>query len=170
MSSFARALTLVLQSEGGYVNDPDDPGGETNHGVTARVWAAWCGETGTIPKPMLELTVTDVAELYEARYWRAARCHEMPWPLSLIHFDAAVNCNVSQAAKLLQRALGVNVDGILGPMTMTRTIAAGPRDCLRYLLERVFFYRRIARQTPASVKFLAGGWLKRLEPLYREIT
>lgn len=167
---FARALPILLKAEGGYVNDPDDAGGETNLGVTKKVWQSWCASRRIAVKPIHELIGADVAALYETRYWKPARCGEMPWPLSLIHFDAAVNSGVTMATRLLQRAVGAADDGVLGPLTMARVAAAGPRQSYRYLLERVFFYRALARKNASQTKFLVGGWLGRLDALYQEVT
>lgn len=170
MTDFARALTIVLKAEGGYVHDVDDAGGETNLGVTKAVWEKWCASQKLPVKAMPELVVADVSPLYAACYWTPARCGEMPWPLSLIHFDAAVNSGVTMANRLLQRAVGTGDDGVLGPLTMARVAGAGPRQAYRYLLERVFFYRALARKNASQAKFLVGGWLARIESLYREVS
>lgn len=169
MSEFSRALPFILDAEGGYVNAPDDPGGETNLGITARTWAKWCGDRGLVRKPMKDLTDGDVAPLYEERYWRAARCEAMPWPLNLIHFDCAVNTGIGPAIRQLQRALGIEADGLAGPLTIVRCAPAGPRECLRYLLERVWYYDSLDLTSPKLTRFLTGAWLGRLRPLYREI-
>lgn len=170
MTDFARALAIVLKAEGGYVNDPDDSGGETNLGVTKAVWEKWCAAQRLPVKPMRELTVADVSPVYAANYWTPARCGEMPWPLSAIHFDAAVNGGVTMANRLLQRALGAGDDGVLGPLTMARVAAAGPRQAYRYLLERVWFYDSLDVKNTKLTKFLTGAWLARLRALYHEVT
>lgn len=167
--SFARALPIILKAEGGYVHDPADRGGETNLGVTVAVWAQWCADQRLPPKPMRELTEADVTPLYRARYWLPAFCEQLPWPLSLVHFDTAVNSGPAQAAKLLQRALAVPADGAIGPRTLAAAATAGSREAYRYLLERVFFYRGLARRDASQTKFLVGGWLGRVEHLYREV-
>lgn len=166
---FARALPILLRSEGGYVNDPDDAGGATNYGITEKTYHAWLRRHERPLRGVQEITAEEVHAIYWRSYWTPAQCDRLPWPLSLIHFDAAVNCGVGAAAKQLQRALGVQDDGLIGPLTLSRAASAGPRECYRYLLERTFFYRGLARQNPTQQKFLAGGWLARLESLYREI-
>jgi lysozyme family protein len=169
MTDFRRALDIVLTSEGGYVHDPDDHGGATNLGVTQRTYDDFRARHQALLQSVEFITYDEAAAIYWQGYWSAAYCDRMPWPLSLIHFDAAVNCGPHEAAKLLQRALGVAVDGIIGPLTLNRVVPAGPRDCLRYLLERAFHYRAIAHGDPTQQKFLAGGWLLRLERLYEEV-
>lgn len=170
MSDFLRALPVILRNEGGLVDDPADRGGRTNKGITQRTYDAWLTSHGLPSVRVDEITDEQAGAIYLGAYWTPASCDQMPWPLSLIHFDAAVNVGPHEAAKLLQRALGVAVDGDIGPLTLSRCRAAGPRDCYKYLLERAFQYRRIASAYPTQQKFLAGGWLLRLERLYAEVT
>ena len=167
--SFARALPILLRNEGGLADDPADRGGRTNKGITQRTYDHWLERLGHELQPVDFMTDDVAGAIYLSAYWTPAYCDRMPWPLSLIHFDCAVNCGPHQAAKLLQRTLGVAVDGIIGPLTLSRAAPAGPRDCYRYLLERAFYYRALARGDPTQQKFLAGGWLHRLETLYAEI-
>jgi len=91
-SDFERAVTFVLAWEGGYVNNPVDPGGETNWGISRRSY------------PNLDirnLTVAQAKEIYRTDYWLRAGCDALAWPLSLMHFDTAVNCGVSKANQFL---------------------------------------------------------------------
>lgn len=169
VGDFDRALPIILRSEGGYVNDPDDPGGETNFGITTRTYHAFLKRSSQEPRSVRSITEDEVKAIYWYSYWLSAQCDRLPWPLKLIHFDCAVNCGVSAATRQLQRALGLEADGIMGPITIARSAPAGPRECYRYLLERTFFYRSLVRRTPTAAKFLAGGWLGRIEDLYREI-
>lgn len=169
MSDFARALPIVLAAEGGYVDDPDDPGGETNLGITFRTWQKWCADNGLSPKPMRVLTPDDVEPVYRTRYWDAAQCDRLPWPLNLIHFDCAVNTGIGPAIRQLQRALNVRDDGMMGPLTLLRAAPSGPRDCYRYLLERVFYYDNLDVTSPKLTRFLTGAWLGRVRQLYRYV-
>lgn len=169
VTDFDRALDIVLRAEGGYVNDPDDPGGATNYGITTRTFHAWLARHGQPPRPVFDITTEEVATIYRDSYWALAQCDRLPWPLKLIHFDCAVNTGVGAAIKQLQRALGIQDDGIMGPITIARCAPAGPREGYRYLLERTFYYRALARKSPALGKFLVGGWLHRIEQLYREV-
>ena len=95
MSDFPRALGIVLRFEGGYVNHPKDPGGETKYGISKRAY------------PHLDIkTLTKAAagEIYRKDYWEPLRCDELAWPLNLVHFDAGVNHGKGQARKFLLRA------------------------------------------------------------------
>ena len=77
---------MILHHEGGYVNHPRDPGGETNLGVTKRVYEEFGGE-----KDMKDLTVEDVAIIYKKGYWDKCKCDSLPSGLDLVVFDFAVN-------------------------------------------------------------------------------
>ena len=74
-SNFQECLDLVLKSEGGWVNHPSDPGGETNLGVTKAVWEEYVGHPVTTMK---NITKDDVAPLYELKYWRTCYCEVLP--------------------------------------------------------------------------------------------
>lgn len=108
MTAFDHALKLILKHEGGYVNHPRDPGGETNLGVTKRVWQRWVGRTDV---DMRALTPAKVAPLYKAQYWDKVRGDDFPPALSLVLFDFGVNAGVSRAVKMLQRIVGALIFG-----------------------------------------------------------
>ncbi len=159
MTDFDRAFAIVLDIEKGYVNDPNDPGGETNHGVTAATLARAIAD-GLIPEDVTpqSLTPDQAKTIYLAYYWRAARCHELPWPLSLYVFDAAVNQGAGTAIKLLQKAAGVAQDGIFGKQT-ARAIAS--QDTLE--LASLFMADRGLRYTGTrNFDRYGRGWFKRL--------
>jgi len=150
--NFDAALQLVLKHEGGYVNHPDDPGGETNMGITVAVARA-AGYTG----PMVSLPMEVVRQVYLDRYWKAVRAEDLPPAARYAVFDAAVNSGPRQAVLWLQRALGVADDGVLGPRTLAAANAANP-EVLR------------ARMVSQRLRFLTGlrtfntfgvGWVRR---------
>lgn len=167
--AFRRALEMVLKQEGGYVNDPDDPGGATNFGVTQSTYNGYRLVNRLSERPVREITQEEVAEIYRVGYWLDGKCPELPSPLAVAHFDACVNHGVKNAAKLLQRALGVKDDGAVGPITLRAAQVSGGREICRYLLERVWFYDSIVDRNPRQAKFLTGGWISRLQALYREL-
>ena len=113
MSNFQKCLEIILHHEGGYVNHPKDPGGETNLGVTKRVYEEWGGN-----KDMKDLTVEDVAPIYKKNYWDRVKGDSLPTGLDLCIFDFAVNAGPGRAAKMIQKMIGVTVDGGIGPMTL----------------------------------------------------
>ena len=155
---FARALQHVLKLEGGYVNDPRDPGGATNRGITQRTYDAWRRERGLPPRDVRQIEEREVAEIYFERYWKACRCEELPPPLDVLVFDAAVNQGPAVAVRLLQRALGVAVDGVVGPQTIRAAQTADLDEIVPlYLAERALHYVRLAH-----FDRFGRGWLKRL--------
>ncbi|MFE1599941.1 glycoside hydrolase family 108 protein [Methylobacterium sp. ID0610] len=121
-SSFDRVLLLVLAHEGGYVDDPHDPGGATNLGVTIGSLSLWLGRPATKAE-VRALTRASVAPLYRRRYWDAIQGDALPAGLDYGLFDFAVNSGPKRAVIGLQRLVGVADDGRLGPVTL-RAIAA----------------------------------------------
>ena len=111
--NFNKCLEIILHHEGGYVNHPRDPGGETNFGVTKRVYQEWGGT-----KDMEDLTKEDVAPIYEKNYWLRAKCKQLPAGLDLAVMDWSVNSGVGRAVKKLQQMIGTVADGGIGPNTL----------------------------------------------------
>lgn len=155
---FEDALEIVLAKEGGFVNDPHDPGGMTNLGVTKDNWTSWIRREVSEDE-MRSLTPQAVAPFYRIRYWNALRCDDLPDGLDLCVFDCGVNAGPQQSARLLQHCLGVVQDGRIGPIT----IAAAKQKDLRQLIEefsqaREQFYRSL----PLFDRY-GKGWLNRTE-------
>lgn len=118
-SGFGRALPRVLAHEGGYVNDPKDPGGATNKGVTYRVYDAYRTRKGLPTQDVRDISPGEISEIYRLQYWDACKCDELPPGVDYVLFDGAVNSGPTQSIKWLQRALGnVIVDGQMGQSTL----------------------------------------------------
>lgn len=165
MTTFQDALKLVLKFEGGAVDDPQDPGGRTNQGVTQKTYDDYRGRLGQIKKDVFLIEPSEVEAIYREGYWTKARCDELPQPVAVALFDYAVNSGVAQATKSLQRVLGVAEDGILGPRTLAKVRAQEAKMLARSLIrERSAFLDRLIAQKPVLVKF-QRGWKKRLDEL-----
>jgi len=166
MPGFPEALLVILRAEGGYVNDPDDPGGATNFGVTQKVYDAYRIEKGHATRPVKGIPVDEVRGIYRTRYWDESKCGELAWPLSLVHFDGCVNHGVKAATVLLQRELGLLDDGIIGPKTMGAMHAVQEPTVVAESLiwRRLKFYVSIARMRERSLKFLPQ-WVMRMAHL-----
>lgn len=117
-SNFDACLAHVIQSEGGFVNHPRDPGGMTNLGVTKAVWEAFVGRESN-EKEMRSLTPEMVAPLYRRKYWDKVAGDQLPSGLDYAVFDAAINSGPGRAAKWLQELVKVPADGAIGPRTLT---------------------------------------------------
>lgn len=123
MNSFDTAMAFVLASEGGYVFDPRDPGGETNKGVTDKQDGKVDGNVdvngdGTLMVHVKDLTVDQAKVVYRRNYWTPTHCDELSPGRALIIVDTAVNMGIHQAVKLIQRVGGLTEDGVFGPKTL----------------------------------------------------
>lgn len=114
--NFEACLAEVLRHEGGYVNDPADPGGETNMGISKRSY----------PRENIRgMTRARAAQIYRRDFWDRLRCDDLPAGLDLVVFDAGVNSGQDRGARWFQRALGVKEDGLVGPATIAAARATG---------------------------------------------
>lgn len=164
-ASFDAALAHVLEMEGGWTEDPHDPGGPTNQGITLGVYAAVRGvtldatNTAAMKEELRRIPEGTVREIYHRRYWRLSAADTLPDAIAFMHFDAAVNHGVGAAARFLQEAAGVDVDGEIGPQTRA-AVAEAP---VATLLERYAEIRRARyRRLPHFWRF-GRGWLRRAD-------
>ena len=147
----------MLQSEGGFVNHPSDPGGMTNLGVTKATWENWVGRESDEAE-MRGLTPEKVEPLYKKKYWDAVRGDELPMGLDYLMFDFAVNAGAGRAIKTLQTAVGVTPDGGFGPMTMAAVQAVDPNELIeRFSQAKEDFYRSLT-----TFATFGKGWLNRV--------
>jgi len=160
--TFEVTLDAVLRWEGGYADDAADPGGATRYGITRRTLSRWRDRRVTKAE-VRALTRDEAAAIYRAWYWDACRCDELPEPIALAVFDAAVNQGPKRARKLLQKAVGVTADGIVGPVTLSAVRAADARDLLRdFMALRALNYSAL----PQITRF-GRGWFRRLFDIHR---
>lgn len=165
-SRFDLCLDLVLGTEGWYVNHKADRGGATNRGVTQAVYDDWRASRGFPRQPVSGISEDEVRAIYLSRYWLLGKCDQMPAPLDYVHFDGCVNHGQKQAAKFLQRALGVADDGVIGPKTLAavrQDDAAGNIGtvCSNIIDQREDFYHKLVTNDPTQKVFLKG-WLNRI--------
>ena len=170
-ATFMKALQFVLAREGGFANNPNDPGGRTMKGVTQRTYDAWRRSHRLGPGDVREISDDELVAIYLRNYWQEARCDlvaESHPRVALCLFDDAVNCGVRTAGRHLQDAIGASpVDGWIGPVTLS-TLRRTPEQ---YALERMLdrrarYYKAIVAQRPKSAEFLYG-WLARLRHVAR---
>lgn len=101
LTVFEEALKQVLKWEGGYVNDPRDPGGATAYGITTATYDAWRRKQGQTTRPVSEIERREVEAIYWQQYWLRAGCDQLDPTLALVVFDAAVNSGAGAALKWL---------------------------------------------------------------------
>ena len=168
----------IVAREGGYVNDPADPGGPTQHGVTLRTLQALARDVtadGVVDRADLRaLTQDQAVEIFLQRYFDRPGLSHLPAPLQAPVFDMYVNAGV-MAVKILQRVLAaqgytLRCDGVLGPATLTAVQANDPQALAElYGVARRAFYYQLADARPASRKYVLrrdggkGGWITRAE-------
>lgn len=160
VTGFQRALPRVLAHEGGYVNDPHDPGGATNKGITFRVYDAHRRRKGLPARDVRRIEAAEVAEIYRLQYWDAVKGDELPPGLDYVLFDGAVNSGPSQSIKWLQRALGnVAVDGVIGQATLAAVTEHGrPEKLIDAVCDRRLGFLRALRTWPR----FGRGWSARV--------
>lgn len=150
--SFDLAVKRVIKSEGGYVNDPKDPGGETKYGICKRSY----------PKlDISKLTIEDAKDIYRRDFWE--KLPPLPEPLDYLVLDFAVNAGVSRAIKTLQTTIKVTPDGHFGVKSKAALAKYSTIDiCTNFSAERAYYY--------ASLKGLVDrfgyGWMRRVMESY----
>lgn len=119
---YKKSLAKVLVYEGGKVDDPHDPGGRTNKGVTQKVFNTYLSSIGKKPRDVYTMTDAECEAIYRKRYWNEIEGDNLPPGVAFTVFDGAVNSGVMQSGKWLQRALGDRytgkVDGVIGMGTL----------------------------------------------------
>src|SRR5436190_14767157 len=158
--SFDICLAFTLREEGGYVDDPADPGGATNMGITLATYRQWSGDPGAGAAQVADLTERAARAIYHSLYWNPLRADALPAGVDLSVFDMGVNAGIWGSARLLQRALGFTgeeVDGCVGPETLGAAAKSDPRTLVNDLAERQAAYYRSLSDFPT----FGTGWLNR---------
>ena len=156
LTKFDDIIEVVLHHEGGYVNDPKDPGGETNFGIAKRSHP---------DVDIKNLTKDEAKDIYYEDYWCANKVPHMPDDLKHIYFDMCVNQGRGRAVKILQRAAnakgaGLKVDGGMGPKTLAAMKGVESQRVRAY---RVKYYADLVTRKPDLEKFYFGWFRRALE-------
>jgi lysozyme family protein len=171
---FDEAFDDLMDKEDGYVNDPDDPGGETNYGISKKSYP---------DLDIRKLTCEDAKRIYFNDFWLKNSCDYLHGSGAFKYFDLCVNMGSTQATHILQRAIRActlpkelqhslmkdfKIDGIMGYMTISRFneiatnlgISGSNMLIASMRSEAAGIYRQLAAQNPSQQKFLEG-WLQR---------
>ena len=152
MGDFHRCIELILDEEGGLANHRKNPGGLTKYGISQRAY----------PNVDIErLTLQQASGIYIRDYWNPVRGHLLPAGLDLMVFDCAVNQGTTTAAILLQSALGVKLDGNIGPITITKACQSMPDVLITFAAERALRY-----EFNRNEEVFGRGWYRRLFNIY----
>jgi lysozyme family protein len=155
-SNFDKCLVMLLEHEGGYVNNVNDRGGMTNLGVTRRVYEDWIDRPVT-EQEMRDLTPDDVAPIYKKNYWDRVKGDQLPSGLDWCAFDWAVNSGSGRPAKAIQRAVGATQDGAIGNQTLGLIAEKDPK----FIIDYVYTVRQAFYESLDDYKHFGRGWSRR---------
>src|SRR5882724_6998850 len=159
---FDACLAFTLREEGGYVDDPADPGGATNMGITLATYRQWSGDPELGAAQVEDMTQRTARAIYRSLYWNPLRADALPPGVDLSVFDMGVNAGIWASARLLQRALGFTgeeVDGCIGPETLSAAAKPDPRTLVDDLAGRQAAYYKSLSDFPT----FGTAWLSRTQ-------
>ncbi|MDO9499020.1 glycoside hydrolase family 108 protein [Falsiroseomonas sp.] len=165
--TFAQAMDFVLRFEGGFVDDPADPGGATNLGISLR-YARSKGRLldldrdGDVDAADIRLITKEIAsDLYRRDFWDAVQGDDLPAAIAVVAFDAAINCGPARSIRRMQGAVGASQDGVLGPRTRLAISRATPGPVVAEMLAQRFVHHA---NLPTWRNF-GVGWARRCAAL-----
>jgi len=152
-----KCFDLVIVNEGGYVDNPADPGGATNWGCTKAVWEQYIGHEVS-KEDIRNLTKEDVKPLYKRNYWDAIHGDALPSGLDYCLFDCAINSGVGRAARFIQEIVGVFADGAIGNNTVTAINQMNTVTMINEFSDK----RQAFLETLKTFPVFGKGWTKRV--------
>ena len=159
---FETCLSLTLAWEGGFVDNAQDPGGATCHGITLASYQQWSRNPRLGAADIRDIPSATVTSIYETNYWKATLCDALPAGVDLMVFDESVNSGCGRSVRLLQEALGLPaaaIDGCPGPATTAAAAKADPATLIQSLAShQLAFYRALP-----NFGIFGAGWTSRLE-------
>lgn len=174
MSDFEQAIKVILKHEGGWVDDPDDPGGQTNFGISMliirreKITPEQCGVKDFSPGALKKMPVSAAKDIYRKLFWDKYGYGKIEdQTVATKVFDCAVNCGPSRSHAMIQKAVNtiddgaLTVDGILGPVTIAAINNADPTELVENMAaEMRSYYLSIIAKKPVLAKF-KNNWLRR---------
>jgi len=149
MTPFDSAIAFILQAEGVQSDDPADPGGFTRFGISQRAH---------LDVDVPNLTKPAAIEIYRSHYWISASLDLLPGPIAVATMDACVQHGIRPAIRMLQHTLGVQQDGVVGPVTIAAAERANAEDLvLDYCARRGVYYAHLS-----TFEAFGYGWLRRI--------
>lgn len=174
MPGLDEALDMLLAEEGGWSDHAADRGGKTMWGVTQAVYDDYRSRLKKQTKQTVRnITKAEARELYDVLYWRSAGCDRLPWPISYLTFDAAVNSGVGRGVRWTQAGLRIPQDGKVGPGTVAaanKAIEDANGAAIMGIVDaRVEFLARLVQRSPSQAAFLLGWWRRTMRVLARAL-
>lgn len=157
--NFLVSLNETESYEGGYANDPHDPGGATMKGVTQAVYTAWLARHGRADTAVRLIPDADIQAIYREGYWNPVRGDDLYDGLDLVMVDTAWGSGSDRAIRLLQQVLGVTIDGKFGPITLAAVKAHWNST---ELINQLCAARMAFFQSLSTWKYFGVGWTHRL--------
>lgn len=159
---FDTCLAFTLQEEGGFCDNPKDPGGATCHGITLATLRHWSGDPQLDVEAIRSIPMETCRAIYRSDYWNRMRCDAMPLGVDLMLFDQGVNSGPARSVRILQQAMELSdadCDGSVGPVTIG---AAGKADAPALIDRMAELQAEFYRSLPTFADF-GQGWLNRLD-------
>lgn len=162
-------IAIILELEGGFVNNPYDNGGPTNMGITHKVLASWRGVANVTPQDVKNLKAEEAAEIFKDRYWKKIGGKKLPAPLDMVMMDGAVNHGPTTVVIMLQKTLGVAEDG-----KVSETLFAAVDDASKTkggaarLAMAIADLRKARYLGHEDAKHFIAGWRNRLNRVMAE--
>lgn len=158
MADFISVIAFSLVQEGGFVDDPRDPGGATNFGIVIAGLSDWRGHPCTVDD-VRTMTKPEALAIYRAHYWNTIKGDSLPAGLDLMVFDYGINVGIVRAAKQLQQICGVTQDGAIGPKSVAA--AAGSPSVLRSRIASLYSLQEAYYHGLAQFPIYGKGWIAR---------
>jgi lysozyme family protein len=158
INNYPAALKQVLKSEGGWSDHASDPGGATMKGITIGTYREWKRNPHITKEELRAIPDAEVYDIYRQQYWNKIDGDYLPSGVDYAVFDAAVNMGVARATKLIQEAVGVTADGVLGPKSLSAIQKANPKELIeKFSALKEAFYRSLK-----TFPVFGKGWLSRV--------
>lgn len=160
-------IAKVIGTEGGYVNNPADPGGATKYGITQKYLtnARQGAQFADLPSSVADITAQQAHDLYAADQWQVIKGDSLPPAVALLAFDCAVNAGPGTAANILEAALGIAADGIIGPHVIAASKATDPQALAAEFAARNAVH--YAKFYTTESQFMLG-WMRRVISMYTQ--
>jgi lysozyme family protein len=156
--NYEKSLAHVLKSEGGWSDHASDPGGATMKGITIGTYRDWKRNPHITKEQLRAISDSEVYDIYRQQYWNKIDGDYLPSGVDYAVFDAAVNMGVGRATKLIQEAVGVTADGVLGPKSLSAIQTANPKELIeKFSALKEAFYRSLK-----TFPVFGVGWIRRV--------
>jgi hypothetical protein len=153
-SNFRRCLDIVMGYEGGFSDEPGDPSGPTQFGVTLGALKDFRQDQNFGIEDLKKLSRDEACEIYRTRYWNVLRCDDLPLGVDLVVFDFAVDAGSGRSAKALQQVVGAEADGSVGDATLAATKVMPASDVVKGMSQRRLEYYQAL---PDAANFVRGA-------------